>query len=689
MSRWLLLESPGSRSVPRLMGIVRRALGLLLPLALLAPTPAQGESRIGQFVLRCTYSHTLMDDPIVFPDQPGASHSHDFFGNTTVDAFSTVASLLRGDTTCRVPSDTAGYWAPTPYLSGRQLRPPVMRIYYFGDPFGQVETIPPGLQMIGGNKEAASPAENPHVRWYCGQIRGERTPLMDTPYDCRPWRAFGFVDGVVALIEMPSCWSGLGLTPDDVAYPLGHQCPAGFPHVLPRLSERIHLGIMNPLNPDGTVALTLSNGAFYTLHADFWNTWQQDRLDQLVEECLAAGAHCGSVDETVSIDWTGQFGTRRYDLAHATAASGDDVYVAGFTNYALPGQKYHHRYDAFVRKYDAAGTELWTRQFGTSGTDQALALAADDSGVYVVGSTDGRFPKQRRAGELDAFVARFGPNGRQVWLEQFGTRRADEAVSVVAAGARVFISGSTDGRLGTSRVGGTDAFVGAFGVAGEVRWIRQFGSTGEDRARGLSVGSGSVRVVGSTDGAIRGKPSLGGDDAFVQTYTTDGRRGWARQLGSAGADIATSVLALPGTTYVTGTTDGTFQGQASAGGSDAFVMRLNARGERVWMRQFGTVAADDAAAVGGTAGAVYVAGSTTGALPDQELLGETDAFVRRYEPKGAEVWTLQFGTSDFDQAYGFALGPRAAYVAGTTHGAFEGQVNAGDRDVFLTRISLA
>ena len=198
-----------------------------------------------------------------------------------------------------------------------------------------------------------------------------------------------------------------------------------------------------------------------------------------------------------------------------------------------------------------------------------------------------------------------------------------------------------------------------------------------------------MRVVGSTDGAFRGKTSLGGDDAFVQTYTTQGRRGWARQLGSAGADAATSVLALPGTTYVTGTTDGTLQGQASVGGSDAFVMRLNARGERVWTRQFGTEASDDAAAVGGTADAVYVAGSTTGALPDQELLGETDAFIRRYEPKGTEVWTLQFGTSDYDQAYGFALGPGAAYVAGTTHGAFEGHVNAGDRDVFLTRVALA
>jgi hypothetical protein len=34
--------------------------------------------------------------------------------------------------------------------------------------------------------------------------QGPKTPLMDTPYDCRPRRAFGFVDGVVALIDTPN-----------------------------------------------------------------------------------------------------------------------------------------------------------------------------------------------------------------------------------------------------------------------------------------------------------------------------------------------------------------------------------------------------------------------------------------------------------------------------------------------------
>src|SRR5919204_649864 len=184
------------------------------------PAPAAAAGPPGQFVVRCPYSHSLMDDPIVFPGQPGASHMHDFFGNESVNAFSTMASMLAGQTTCRVPSDTAGYWTPAALLDGVQIEPTVMRIYYLGSNADSVETIPPGLQMVGGNRDATSPAENPHVKWNCGQTREVKTPDRDAPYDCTPWTSYAFVDGVVAVIDFPSCWNGIGLRPDDVAYPV-------------------------------------------------------------------------------------------------------------------------------------------------------------------------------------------------------------------------------------------------------------------------------------------------------------------------------------------------------------------------------------------------------------------------------------------------------------------------------------
>jgi len=659
---------------------------LIVLLGLAAP-PAQA-AQAGQFVLRCGYSHSLMDDPIVFPGQPGASHLHDFFGNTSVDASSTFGSMLAGETTCRVPSDTAGYWAPTAFMDGVQVKPGVMRIYYLGPVFGTVETIPAGLQMVGGNKEAQSPAENPHVSWSCGQTKSVSTPKKDTPYDCTPWATYGFVDGIVATVDFPSCWNGTGLRPEDVTYPFGGSCPAGFGHTIPKLSERVHYGVMNPVAPDGTLAFTLSSGPWYSLHADFWNTWQQERLDQLVTDCLIAKTHCGSVDATSSIRWERQFGTQRYDLAYAAASDGEGgSYVAGFTNFALEGQTYHHRYDAFLSRYDDDGDEVWTRQFGTNGTDQALAIAVSGTDVYVAGSTDGRFPKQKYAGGRDGFVARFEANGTQAWLHQFGTKRDDEVLALAATPGGVYLAGASNGRLSKQQANGaSDAFIVRLDPDGSQDWARQLGGPGEDSARALSVWGSRVYLAGSTEGL---RNDLGDPDGFVAAFDQAGARRWAIQIGHKDVDSFSSISARANGIYFAGQTSGTFLFEEPSGGVDAVVGKLDLDGAVVWSHQFGSPA-DDEATVSSTVGqGLYVAGSTPGALPEGSSIGESDGFLVKFLANGTEVWTRQFGTTDYDAVYGMASDPKGVVVVGTTHGAFEGQTNAGDRDVFLVRIAFS
>jgi Domain of unknown function (DUF1996) len=58
--------------------------------------------RQGQAVwsVKCNLSHQAPDDPIVLPARPGASHLHDFFGNVSVNASTTTASLARAASTC-------------------------------------------------------------------------------------------------------------------------------------------------------------------------------------------------------------------------------------------------------------------------------------------------------------------------------------------------------------------------------------------------------------------------------------------------------------------------------------------------------------------------------------------------------------------------------------------------------------
>ena len=49
----------------------------------------------------------------------------------------------------------------------------------------------------------------------------------------------------------------------------------------------------------------------------------------------------------------------------------------------------------FVRKYDAGGSEVWTRQFGAASIRNDLARAVDaDGNVYVPGELGGLLPGQ-------------------------------------------------------------------------------------------------------------------------------------------------------------------------------------------------------------------------------------------------------------------------------------------------------
>src|SRR5439155_23742441 len=81
--------------------------------------------------------------------------------------------------------------------------------------------------------------------------------------------------------------------------------------------------------------------------------------------------------------WIHQFGTNSSDFGNAVAVVGSDIYVAGSTIGTFPGEMNAGYIDAYVRKYDAKGTVVWTRQFGASWIDEALAVAANSLGVYL------------------------------------------------------------------------------------------------------------------------------------------------------------------------------------------------------------------------------------------------------------------------------------------------------------------
>jgi hypothetical protein len=246
----------------------------------------------GQFVVECGFSHVGADDPIVYPGQPGASHEHVFFGNTTTDAVSTLASLDAGDTTCDQHLDRAAYWVPALYDGAAMIEPVKSTAYYRAgldiDPKA-VQPYPSGLMMIAGNAAAQTEQPLEVVAWTCG-AGIERSTL---PPECPPGR------NVRLILTFPDCWDGVRLDSanhiDHVAYSTGGICPSTHPVAVPQLQFSVEYAHTGP-----TDGLELASGGLLSGHADFMNAWDTEKLADEVSLCLHRDVVCGVTSGKIS-----------------------------------------------------------------------------------------------------------------------------------------------------------------------------------------------------------------------------------------------------------------------------------------------------------------------------------------------------------------------------------------------------
>jgi hypothetical protein len=389
-----------------------------------------------------------------------------------------------------------------------------------------------------------------------------------------------------------------------------------------------------------------------------------------------------------SIEWVRQLGTNADDRSTGVSADGlGNVYISGYTyrNVGGPNADFGN---AFVSKYDAAGILQWTRQLGTGTQDESNGVSADGLGnVYISGWTAGSLGRPS-AGGIDAFVSKYDAAGTLQWSRQLGTSSYDESTGVSADGlGNVYISGYTYGSVGGPNAGIGDAFVSKYDAAGTLQWSRQLGTSAHDESHGVSAdGLGNVYISGFTHGSLAG-PNADPRDAFVSKYDTAGTLQWTRQLGALGFDDSRGVSADGlGNVYISGYTYGSVGGP-NAGSGDAFVSKYDVAGTLIWSRQVGTSSFDANFGVSADGLAnVYISGFTGGSL-GRPNVGSSDAIVSKYDASGNFQWTQQLGISSDDESHGVSAdGLGSVYFSGYTFGSLGGP-SAGSNDAFVAKIA--
>lgn len=267
----------------------RRSVLLVAAIAILAlgflAVPVSATAEVAEFRADCLFSHRKKDDPIVRPGLPGAFHSHDFFGNRSTNARSTLRSLRRARTSCEPEADRSAYWVPTLYDGGGQpVTATAFTAYYVtsskrGD---RVHPYPLGLAMIAGDGKARGPRTNRLVaQWDC---LGARTPSTPSIGRC-PKRS-----KLELSLRFPGCWNGRDIDSADhrshMAYSVAGACPASHPVAVPELE----LEVTYPTR--GSEGMRLASGRGYTAHGDFINAWEPRALARRIRDCLAPALEC-------------------------------------------------------------------------------------------------------------------------------------------------------------------------------------------------------------------------------------------------------------------------------------------------------------------------------------------------------------------------------------------------------------
>ena len=256
------------------------------------------------------------DDPIVYPAQPGVAHHHTFFGNTAIDAYTTVDNIrARGNATCRGGTiNMSGYWTPSMIdtQTGQPIAPRVLLIYYktgfwmYMNDGSQMMPLPRGLRMIAGDSNRSTPDGVGEFVCLTVATGSQRYPATKSiPTNCQPG------DQVWARLQFPQCWDGVNLdSPNHKAHMSYHElntnpsqwipsrryrCPLSHPVVLPSILYQVQYDL--PANPASTAKWRLSSDVYdaaqpggYSMHGDWINGWDTEISDLWAISACAIGA---------------------------------------------------------------------------------------------------------------------------------------------------------------------------------------------------------------------------------------------------------------------------------------------------------------------------------------------------------------------------------------------------------------
>lgn len=376
-------------------------------------------------------------------------------------------------------------------------------------------------------------------------------------------------------------------------------------------------------------------------------------------------------------------------LSFSAAAAMPSLYIAGNSGTAAAsGDTAADQQGRLIKLGDLANTQqsvFSTSASPSSGLTTAQSTVVDSSGnVYVVGNATGDFGNQINQGSQDVYLTKYDSAGNVQWTHMLGSAGTASAYSLALnPGGGVVVAGSTTGTVMTGAVadGNTDSFVAKYDSTGNETWAKQIQTLANNQAASVSVDSaGNIYIGGQVQGVIgAGQSSNGGSDAYIAKLDSKGNIVYEHQYGTSGSDSTAATATMP---------DGSLVVASVVNGHAVIAKYANgdATAAPVWQQDLGALQAGGT--IGGMTianGHIYITGTTSNAnltaggsaSVAHAASGALDAFVFSITDAGTTATpnTVTYvGTGAVDKGNAITVGSDGTvYMVGTTAGTFSGQ----------------